>query len=415
MTKLYSGTNRKQIGSSIGMAGLLFTVYFLDILLMSSNYFYNIFSVLGLYVPFVIIAIISVFYLIELKRDKFDILIVLFLYFPIVQILNGGAVRFMNEYIVLLYIGLVYFVFSRSRCSIGVIRAMLIVYGIVWVSWSVFNRNYYEAFGSSNGNMFNSNTVAQLIFITYASYEVLGRYSDTGVVRNKQLISFPKNYIRNKLLNIIFTVISVVAVWECDSRGTLLAFVFFFLIKFFIKPFFWNKKRLVIVTIVIIAVGLVVPLVYLGLSTNTELHDIVYQYTGKSFYTGREWIWTQFYNEFSRSRKYMLFGVNNDAHYIHGVNLHNTYLSILGWFGIFGMVIYTLICIRIVLTCFERTEKNCKKRTVWCIYMFWAFLVAGGYETILIWSNFIPLVYSLISLFCNEKFIRCLKLRVNSN
>ncbi len=145
--------------------------------------------------------------------------------------------------------------------------------------------------------------------------------------------TLPLKVLYKNLIIFSCTVLCTAEIWHTDSRSVLIAAVLFaFLIFICVKP---RKKWLLAayMTFLIISVG--ATFLYVGLYELGVGIDLTF--FGKSFYSGRQKIWSE---AFALLKNNIILGFSNKVTFTEREfsSLHNSLLSVLCYFGIFGLV-----------------------------------------------------------------------------
>lgn len=189
------------------------------------------------------------------------------------------------------------------------------------------------------------------------------------------IYSFSK-YRVNKLIQYALSVVAIIGIWECNARG---AFVFFLisliLYNYFAKKIQKNRKfgmRLIFIGILI---GYFVPLLYIGLWKILGNKTL---FLGKSFFTGREWIWANFFEYMSQNKKTYIIGTGNvEILFWHdSFNLHSSYLAIWAEFGVIGACIFFIFILKNIYDSYS--QDNCLSNSQFALYCLFFFLILIG-------------------------------------
>ncbi len=135
---------------------------------------------------------------------------------------------------------------------------------------------------------------------------------------------------------------------------------------------FWFSKKFVLCAYsVVLLGGIGFPRMFCMISTNDSINYFVYDLTGKFLFTGREQIWTKFYEYLDNHLLGYFFGIgtHNVAEIIGNSSIHNSYLWIMSNCGIVGVLLFDIFILWII----NRAYKNGINRlTVICV---WGYLV----------------------------------------
>lgn len=218
------------------------------------------------------------------------------------------------------------------------------------------------------GKSFNSNTVAIVIMIITLIFSVLLERRNT-----------------NKILIIILNVVSIIFILQAKSRGSALG-ILTFLILFLFKSRL-NEKIYFIIFTTIIILGTIFPIVYVQMYENNI--NLQIPFTGKSLYTGREYLWSKVINEFNQDKLNYIFGLGSD-YTIEGLsqlNIHNMYWGICVNFG---------IIVFLLLMKFVKSIMQIKVDIKYALPMI-SILLLGFFETVILWPATLILIFLLIN------------------
>lgn len=112
-----------------------------------------------------------------------------------------------------------------------------------------------------------------------------------------------------------------------------------------------NYMSSLIILLVIVAIGLFFANKY-GI-----IENIMYRFSKEDISNNRFTIWTSYLNYICSSIKNIFFGVGIDRGYYNGLGVHNYYIEIWYYLGIFGGILYVSMILRILLG-----NKKIKKR-----------------------------------------------------
>lgn len=381
----------------------LATIFYCYIFFMLSTYkTYSIYNA----IPFIasmicmVIIILSTEY-ISIKNVTFILIMIVYMSVDTIVHKGGGI----GSVLIQLYIIETIILFKNIKITERQIKFFAIVLFMLMLFHTINAKNYYEVFELDNsGEILNSNSVAEIVFIIYGILCILQKHN-LLIKSKKQRVFGVKINLTSFIIYIILTVITFYIINQCKSRTTLVSF-FVFIALLFIMPYKFKKKNiLLIISGGIMILGSIYPFVFLRLQQYTALNMWVYSHTGRYYYTGREQIWGNFIKELSGTVLNWLFGVG--SHTVLGVstkwgtNLHNTYWGIILNFGIIGLVLF----IAFLLLNIKNTLKNDEiKKGIGSdfVILFLSILIIGWSETILIWSIMIPICYSIIGVAQNS-------------
>lgn len=369
----------------------LFLIYV--ILSMRNFKLYTIYSS----IPFVAILVGSLIILLGYRFafiHNFGFMLSMLIYDAIAVILNGGG---WGSVMIQVYLALLIICFSNSFIDRWMLRALLLC-AFFWLAEGVLHGIF--KFDVLLG--INTNTISELVYFSTA------------------LIISLRRFFKWKLLNkrgfcLVLSLLSLVVIYQEQSRMTLLVELVFLVACFFIPRNLWTRKLINAVTISICIGGLLFPIVYLGFTNNQWLNALFYRYTGKYLYTGREIIWGTFLGGYGDSWKAWLIGLGSKSTSSavstdFGTVLHNSYLLLLLNFGLIGLLLFIAYIVKSVDSIMKQKNGNrIEDYQLECIFAFWGFLLIGWSETVLLWQVMMPLCFFTVGIAQNpylKRFMR---------
>ena len=248
-----------------------------------------------------------------------------------------------------------------------------------------YKQNYYYYLMTD----INPNTIGQFSIFAFCYWSCTSREE---LLNNRKVMTF------------IMLVLTIYTQLNCESRGTLVA-IGFYLVYSMIPSKILTRKFLMIMTVGIIAIGVLFPFIYLKLYREGTIIKIL----NKPLFTGREGLWMNALDIFGDNKLNWLFGIGSrvtlwDA----DTNVHNTYFGIIVNFGIVGLIAYLGYILKFLFTTYDKVEENMKVKRWIGVYLS-TVLVLGFTETSIFWAViFIFSNYSLarayyISSECEEQ------------
>ena len=205
-------------------------------------------------------------------------------------------------------------IIDKNGKKIILALSLLVTTILVVTSFSVVKKFY------SGLSILNPNALAQLLLLCLITISQL---------------------TNNNKIRIFFSIIIIVGIFNCESR-TILVISLLYTVYVLIKKIFNNKldkKRIRALYILVVALGIIIPLIYVFLYTNS--YSISTSLFEKNIYSGRERIWAVVLNEIKRPRN-MLTGVPTVTYSdkVYTLNMHNIYITILANYGILFFIIF---------------------------------------------------------------------------
>lgn len=367
---------------------ILILIILANLLAFTNIKIYNIYNSISLYINTISYIII---FILQKKFDKNEIDIIIYLllfvtYGMFTLIINKGG--FGSVAIIISSI-LSYLIIQRCKISTLFIKINILALLLVNIFLVIKSKNYYEKFLYNQTEYLNSNTVGIVIMFT-ALY----------------ISSFIKiiQYKYNTLFILLIYIISIWGMINCKSRGALLTFFAFLLMKYIIpRKVYINKRLIIFLSILIILFGVIFTYIYVYMYLNN--FNIKIPFTNKSFYTGRELIWLRYYNEVLDNPINILFGLGSKADLYSGkdLNLHNVYLTVLTDFGIIGFLLYFSFWIAQIIKIYKK--RRLSYEIINFVILFLSVLIYGYVEVSMLWHNMFIFSFMCIGL-ANNEYIR---------
>lgn len=314
----------------------------------------------------------------------------------------GAADGGLGSLAIQIYIMTVILAISNIRVTGAGLGALYFSALAVWAVWMIKSPGYFAYFSESldaGKDVINSNTAAETLLIACSICLALQDFAKIRV-------------LRRKAAGVCMAGLTILGIIHCRSRTTLAAMAVFVVYCFIIPQTFWTKKRILTVTGALIAFGTVFPLLYLALQNHESFNRLVYEYTGRYAYTGREQIWADYYRSFGDSARLWLLGMGSHAadRYLTtrwGTNVHNSYLAVQMNFGMIGLFLFSGMLLTFLGNALsEERDYDISSYKLRCIFAFWGCLMIGYSEVTLIWSLMIPLNYLTLAMALNRNIWR---------
>ncbi len=216
------------------------------------------------------------------------------------------------------------------RVSINMIKAYLLFISFDTI-WCLSRANSYFQMQYLNETI-NSNILA----FFGLSVLVYGHWSLSWINSNKTFIS---------IMKIFFSLSSFYIIWECESRGTISAWLFFMILYYCVPvKMLKNQKIIIIMSVSIFIMGIVFPYIYIKHIRSFQINIM-----GKTANT-RARIWGFFWKtiENSGANGIIGFGTKNEMRKIFDYGAHNVYLCMWYEIGFIGLILFcAYICVRI--------------------------------------------------------------------
>ena len=212
---------------------------------------------------------------------------------------------------------------------------------------------------------YNPNTVA-LVYLTIGIYITL--------------IFEPKLRVF-QLLNLLLIVFGEYMIWITESRTCFIAFLVYFILRYFSSFILKNKYLLFVLVFILTAGSLVYVKIYVEMAQtgySPELLEIlVLDSPGKGLFSGRESIWYECLELFNRN-PWFGTGSKINLQSFDSVNLHNSFLD---FFVVYGFVVGSLIIYLIIKIIMDIHSYMYDPKIRKCTIAFFTFLIVAYSET----------------------------------
>lgn len=244
----------------------------------------------------------------------------------------------------------------------------------------------------ANKSMYNKNTIGYLYYILLIYFFIA---YDAG----------KKYKLYNKIIKLMVVVFNIIAIYNSDSRATLLGVSVFLIINIAHKVIIEKELIYKVLTLVLILGTIVFPYVYVDMWKNGVNVDI--EYSDKKFYSGRQVIWNQMIEGFKTNKLYGI-GSNFKVNGLEVLNVHNSLFAVYMIYGIINFIPFFIL----LLSFIWKMQKNCNNKiNQIAIAGIIGMITISYYETNLIWANMFGYFMILTCIanhdFVNEKIISC--------
>lgn len=289
----------------------------------------------------------------QIPKSSFDLLVYILiaeLYCIVSAAHVAGGYRYMGA---ILNTMVVVTVITYSRLPQYVVKFTLFVL-IVTALYSVITVGGYYEIQFTNDSV-NSNYLAFFGVVILVYGNALLTY--LRKIENRKL----------QLLRVLLAVTSFYIIWECQSRGSLLAWAFYILCVYVLPIKIFQSKRIVnLLSVAIPTVGVLFTYIYVK-----YLNLLMSNFMGKSTAT-RYRLWSYFWNNIftDKSNALLGFGTRSELREIFGYGLHNIYIGIWYDVGFLGLIIF----MGFIILAINRVYKNTRKVTMEQLYVIVGFL-----------------------------------------
>lgn len=258
------------------------------------------------------------FMLTDFKIIVFSVILILYCVFS--AIVTHGGMRYAGA----VFNTVVLVVILRdSKISFRAIKNTCFIISAIMIVVALNSSEYYE--NQFINDSVNSNYIALLAV--------------AGMVYVNYLLCFMEHVkkYRMAIARIAIDLISIFIMWECQSRGSMIAIAFFItMFYFFPKKIFQKRNFAAWLSAIIVCFG--VLMTYLYLKYIVPLNIVV---MGKTSLT-RSRLWTYFWNNVDRNKVnfFIGYGTNDSMRDIFGYGFHNIYLGIWYDIGLVGLMLF---------------------------------------------------------------------------
>lgn len=280
--------------------------------------------------------------------------------------------------VVTAYFGLFYlYALSEIQISARNIKYLMGIMVFSLVLLTIFSYGYFDMFYSNRSEVINSNIIASTIVSCIIYIDLLHERSS---MRNSKLLLF------------VLYGLAIYGVFNCSARMSLLVIFLFLILNHVFPKSVFNKTTIPIIALILFVFSLVMPFAYVYLFQNG--YQLNQPILGKSLYTGREMLWSEFIYYMGDDVINWLFGIGSKITIAPGTStvqhLHNNALSIITSFGIVGLMFF-YGCI------FTFLHKTLRNREIddfdkSCYITFLVYLVEGLTENSMVGLGVFPLL-----------------------
>lgn len=216
----------------------------------------------------------------------------------------------------------------------------------------------------------NTNTIGMTILLSVIMLTILVK-------------SFNSGYF--KLLVVPIYIAGLMGIWVCQSKASLGALVLFIIIDNVVpKKILQNNYVLLSFFTLMFIFG---PVVFYGFAKSDAYN----------FFTGRERIWAEFFEQWLAGVQNMLIGMEPFTASWKSLGTHNSYIYVLGNYGILGYILIFGVLLYFL-------SSNILKKTALTFFQislflgFLAICVQSTMEETLLANQWIPIIYSFVGM-----------------
>ncbi|AOS98776.1 hypothetical protein ESP131_00015 [Exiguobacterium sp. U13-1] len=199
--------------------------------------------------------------------------------------------------------------------------------------------------------------------------------------------------IKKKLFKIPIIIFTIIISWNSvitsESRASLIGLVFFIILNYLIPYRILYKKIVIKFLVCLVTVGSI-GYVFLYIKLWQINYDLVWSYSDKSLYTGRELIWIDLWNAFKESYFFGL-GSNYQLQTHDVLNVHNSMFHIL---TIYGIIVFILALTLIYYFFTNKVQYKIGSNPYYGVALsgFLSLSLQSFFETTLVSSSFTPII-----------------------
>lgn len=307
---------------------------FLNLLLFCSAFsnpiWFQVVEKGGSYFNLVIITCSFIFMISNHDIRAFIYSIVLILLLFTICLLNKTSVGALTNFLTLLFS--IYYC-SRFELSITYFEKICVL-GFIYFVLALIRTNEYIKLWKDGVAKVNPNMICICIFIF-------------SIFINAYF--YIKKNRKNNIIKYVYNGCSIYMVFRYGSRTILFVMTIYLFLLAFDDISKWILLKQKFFMAVIIVMGIIFPYFYIN-APDSIVHYISLK-TGKSFYSGREIIWTNFFNSLTDAQKVIIGPGSRLADRIGTIvrggetfkySVHSSFLSMILGFGLLGIVIYYL-------------------------------------------------------------------------
>lgn len=202
---------------------------------------------------------------------------------------------------------------------------------------------------------------------------------------------------KSKTLWALQNITGIFIIIYCRSRSALVAVAFFVIMMLFSKKLKASFLKLIYWVMILLGIG--IPILLTAAYNNretalvSELVKLSTEFFGKSFFTGRELIWSEVLNQLFDSVPHFLLGIGTEyAGNTVGANFHSSLLTICVSCGILGFLIISLWLYRFFVKGLKVESLNSKR----CCIAYLSMMVISQFEFMLFSGPFALLAYMML-------------------
>ena len=195
------------------------------------------------------------------------------------------------------------------------------------------------------------------------------------------------NYV--KWLVIPIYISGILGTWVCESKTSFAILVLFILMDNIIPKCFLQKYKWWILIFILLFVIAPVTIYYFS------------QFETKGLFTGREYIWREFFDKWLSNKQHILIGMEQFQASWKPLGTHNSFLYVLSYFGVIGYILFFgYLTYVLISSCFLKTSYS--KMQVSLLLAFLAMWIYSFMEDVMLAYHWMPIIYSFLGIFLSE-------------
>lgn len=345
----------------------------------------SVYNAVEMFLPYfnLIYVFLGLFYIFKNKSGKFFLTVLgMILVLGIICLLNGTGMGSFATFLTCIF-GLYYIFNKQYEDNFLKYYALL---GFIYLIISIIKvQTYYMDF--TNGlDLVNPNTICLNTFLFMCFFNAYMHIK------------------KNKIIQIAYNIASLFVIEMYKSRTVLFVSLIYIICVYFLPKKIWTEKMIRIVITLVVIGGVFFPLIYINIPNSVSAY--ISTITHKSFYSGREIIWSRFFDSFQDIEN-IVIGPGGDSEYMYGTlisiqgntmsaSMHNSYLGIMLNYGIIGIVFYLIIVLKVMPVLND--EGKTKQLLVSLICGYIMCLIIAYTEVLLIYSYSVICIHLLLGM-----------------
>lgn len=351
----------------------------------------NFFMLANKYVPYInlLFSLFVIYKVRNIKASKVVPMLVAILYIVFASMINGSSFGAATAFLAVF----TYVLYFENIWINATFMKILLLMGFCMIMWYVPQANTIYNNFIAGKEIYSPNSISMVlvvIFVWYSTY-------------------FHMKKDKFNIWIILLYIFMMVMVFMMKTRSALIILLLYGILLWIVPRKMYNSRKIVTyVALIIIFFGCIFPVIYVSMSSNSQIADFIYNMTGKYLFTGRDLIWKRFFIAIEENKMGFLWGLGSKAEYSigQGLSLHNSYLNIILNYGIGGIVILQyFICLKI-RDLYENNSNGLTFAQVSLLSGYFCLLVESCAEVTLLTSYMVLFTNMLFGLCLNRYFCK---------